>query len=259
MATTTKKSKRPAGIMRKDLYQELYDLEKDYWWHVGKRTLIEKLIRKYLLKRKNRKLVDVGCGSGLMLEVLKKYGEPFGVDLSEEALKFCRQRGLNNVYKADVTSLPFKKDQVDLVIALDLIEHVVDDVAAFKEFNRVLRSGGIIIISVPAFKFLWSYWDEMLGHQKRYTTGSLSKAITEAGFKVEKVGYSNSMILLPTLVMRKLKSLRRVNPEEQASDFIHTPSSLNKLLTSYYSLETSIAANVKIPAGLSVIAVARKI
>jgi len=254
----TTKSQRPVGIMRQDLYQELYDLEKDYWWHVGKRSLVEKLIQKYLRPGKNRQLVDVGCGSGLMMEILKKYGEPHGVDLTEEALKFCRQRGLKNLYQADVTKLPFKKDQVDLVIALDLIEHVADDVAAFREFHRVVKPGGIIVISVPAFKFLWSYWDDILGHERRYTARSLATAITKAGFKVEKVGYSNSLILLPTFLMRKLKSLKKIDPEEQPSDFIPTPRALNKLLTSYYALETSAAANIRLPAGLSVIAVARK-
>lgn len=253
--------------MRHDLYRDLYVKEQDYWWHVGKRAIVYSLLERYLPAGKSkaqRRALDLGCGTGLNLDHLSRYAEPVGTDFSEEALHFCRERGHELLCKADAALLPFANGDFDIVTALDVIEHLDDDLLALRELRRVLRPGGLLIISVPAYRFLWSYWDDILGHRRRYTTGSMRDVARRAGLKVRKVSYSNAAILLPTIAMRVIKSLRYKSTRSKGggsapeTDFMPVPGWLNGILTRYYMGEARFLRRERIPFGLSVVCVAQK-
>ncbi|HUQ30807.1 MAG TPA: class I SAM-dependent methyltransferase, partial [Pyrinomonadaceae bacterium] len=130
--------------MQQHTYSIMYEVEETHWWFVGRRRIIgsfvEKICRELDVTRP--RILDVGCGTGANLELLGKYGEAFGVDVSEEALSFCRARGLENVRHGAAEKLPYEDGSFDLVTGLDVVEHLDDDVAGLSEMHRVLKPGG---------------------------------------------------------------------------------------------------------------------
>lgn len=253
--------------MRHDLYYDLYAKEQDYWWHVGKRAIVYGLIERYLPFRGSRqrgRALDLGCGTGFNLDYLSRYAEPVGTDFSEEALAFCRERGHRMLCKADAALLPFPDGEFGIITALDVIEHLDDDLLALRELRRVLRPGGLLVISVPAYKALWSYWDDILGHRRRYTRSTMSRVVSRAGLRVRKVSYSNAAILAPTVAVRLFKSLKqrtgqvRGDAKDPETDFMPVPRRVNAALTAYYKLEAKAVRRWGLPFGLSVVCAAQR-
>lgn len=252
--------------MREDLYKDLYDKEHTHWWHIGKRRIVYSLLKRYLPPghREDRRALDLGCGTGLNLEQLEKYALATGTDYYVEALDFCRQRGHTRLAKADAANLPFADQYFDIATALDVIEHLDDDYVALKELYRVMKPGGLLIVSVPAYKFLWTYWDDILGHRRRYTTGMMEKVMRKAGFRVRKLSYSNAIILAPVMLVRLIKSIlykrasERGEDTEPESDFVTVPALINGALIGYYGLEAKLLRKGSLPFGLSVICVAQR-
>ena len=252
--------------MRHDLYEDLYVKEHDYWWHVGKRAIVYSLLNRYLDPGTEGKRValDLGCGAGLNLDHLAEYAEPVGTDFSEEALRFCLERGHKRLCKADAAELPFQDRQFDIITALDVVEHLDDDLAALTELRRALKPGGLLIVSVPAYPALWSYWDDILGHRRRYTLSSMRRVAEAAGLVVRKASYSNALILAPSIAVRILKTLRLRAADgagegsDPETDFMPVPAWLNKALISYYNWEADTLARGWLPFGLSVVCVAQR-
>ncbi len=259
-------------MMRHDLYEDMFLKEQDYWWHVGKRLIVYKLLEKYLPRpkaaRRTRRALDLGCGTGRNLDSLAHYATPVGLDSANEALEFCRTRGHRHLVQA--MSLPFAPDSFDIVTALDVVEHVDDDLATLREVYTVMRPGGILLISVPAYMQLWSYWDDILGHRRRYTTRTMRRVVEQAGFQVRKVSHSNLAILVPASALRMIKGLRHQaveraytrgftsEPSTPETDFVPVPRPINAALTAYYRLESSLLRHYNLPFGLSVVCVAQK-
>jgi SAM-dependent methyltransferase len=262
--------------MREDLYEDLYSKEHDHWWHVGKRTIVFGLLDRFLPRSSTeptrvssspvtgKQALDLGCGTGLNLEHLERYATTTGTDYFEEALRFCRERGHTRLCKADAVDLPFPDRSFDIATALDVIEHLDDDLAALKELYRIMRPGGLLIVSVPAYKFLWTYWDDILGHRRRYTTRMFRDVAERAGFRLLKLSYSNALTLLPAVMVRLAKSLlykasaRQGKPRNPATDFMTLPGPLNGALIAYYRLETKLLKRGSLPFGLSVVCVAQR-
>lgn len=252
--------------MREDLYKDLYDKEHTHWWHIGKRRIVYSLLRRYIPRgsRQDRRALDLGCGTGLNLEHLERYATTTGTDYFEEALDFCRERGHTLLCKADAAHIPFADRYFDIATALDVIEHLDDDLAALRELYRVMKPGGLLIVSVPAYKLLWTYWDDILGHRRRYTTRMLRDVIEQAGFELLKVSYSNALTLVPAITVRLAKSLlyraarRRGNRRDPQTDFMTLPGPVNGALISYYGLESWLLRRASLPFGLSVVCVAQR-
>lgn len=239
--------------MRIDLYEDMYKTEDTHWWHKAKRSFVKLLITKFVKKGKLN-LLDVGCGTGKNMEELSKYGEAWGVDISKEALLFCKKRGLINVKRGEAEHLPFENNTFDVVCVLDVLEHV-DDAISIKEVVRVLNNNGYIIVTVPAFSWLWSKWDEALHHKRRYTRNQVREILTNNGLVIIKETYIHSFLVIPIYIIRKLKQLQS---KDYTSDFQINNNLVNKALLFISELEQMWINRYDMPFGTSVLCIAQK-
>lgn len=240
--------------MKKYLYKDLYLLENKHWWHISKRRSIRQLIEKYN-KVKNPKIIDIGCGTGKNIEELQKLGLVFGLDNSKEALNFCKKKGLKNLILGRAEKTDLKDNFFDIITLLDVLEHT-DDEKTLKEMNRILKKGGLIIITVPAFPWLWSKWDEILHHQRRYTQDTLKKILISNNFYPIKTTYLYSFLVLPVLIIRKIKQI--FFADFYPSDFKLSNLFFNFLLNYLSRVEFLFAEKFSIPFGTSILLIAKK-
>ena len=251
--------------MRPDLITDLFEKEGNYWWNVSKREMVLALVNKTRTRQDLERMgvgVDIGCGTGYTAKVFESNWRMVGADVSRNALQLCKSRGLRRLCQVDMTdfSLPFKTGSVDLVLALDVVEHVEDDIQALTECYRILKTGGALIITVPAFMALWSPWDESLGHKRRYTAPELIQALRKAGFSVTTSTYIFFFVFPAAVLIRSVKRLLQKDAASYSSDFMPLPRVLNSLLVQVGRLEQWVTAklNLHFPFGLSVISVATK-
>jgi len=239
--------------MRIDLYEDMYKTEDTHWWHKAKRRFIGQFIDAYVQKKKVT-ILDVGCGTGKNMEELSQYGNVWGIDVSEEALSFCKKRGIAQITKGEIEHLPFNDDTFDVVCALDVLEHVNDGLSV-REIKRVLKDNGFIIITVPAFSWLWSKWDEILHHKRRYTKKQVEDILIREGFAIKRNTYIHSFLILPSLIIRKLKQLQ---PKPYTSDFQINNKAINNFLLFVSKLEQKWINRYDMPFGTSILCMAQK-
>ena len=238
--------------MQKAEYARMRDLEDHYWWFVSRRRLALSMLKRFSAPGP---ALDVGCGTGAVLSELQKSGEAVGVDLSGTALEYAAERGLANLVKADAQALPFATGAFQSIVSLDTLEHVPDDKAAAREIARVLRPGGVAVINVPAFRWLWGPHDVALMHCRRYTRKELVQLLEGAGLRIEKASYGVFFLFPVVLVIRLADRLGRRKPEVVLPP---VPDWFNRVLTSLMSLEERAIPSLGLPWGSSVVAIARK-
>ena len=193
--------------MKKFLYKDLYELEDRHWWHVAKRKLCLTLLTKHSqIYRYKQRILDIGCGTGLNLKYFSRISSTWGVDGSKKAISFCRLRGLEKVKLAKAQKIPFPSRYFTSITLLDVLEHTDEDLT-LKEIYRLLKPRGIIVITVPAYQWLWSKWDEILHHRKRYSKKSLSQLLSQHKLNVVKISYLYSTLVIPTRSVRSDKSM----------------------------------------------------
>lgn len=237
-------------------YERMYRYEDHYWWFVSRRELVDSLVRQLPLSARPV-IVDVGCGTGATAVQLGKYGTVIGVDISPLALSWSRQRGLHNLLLAAAERLPLAHESVDVVVATDILEHLDDDVAVLKEFYRTLRSGGFVVVTVPAYSILWSEHDLALMHRRRYVARTLAQRSRSVGFETVRLTYALFFLFPLALTLRLLK--RRPPPDkEPEAQLPPLPEWLNRFLIRFQRLETTLLTRVRFPWGVSVVAVLRK-
>lgn len=246
--------------MEHEHQQRYYELGKTYWWLAGKyRILADVVARSFKPKSPRAMVLDLGCGPGNLLDFLRPHGEPFGSDFSTDALRFCRGRGYGRIFRADFHTLPIRSESFDLVTAIDVLEHLADDRKAIVELHRIMRPGGLLIVSVPAFQFLWGDHDTIYGHHRRYTTGEVRERLEAAGFQMKKLSYFEPLFLAPLYVFRNLKKLFVKGGEiADRDDFIRLPGALNSLLCSFIAAERFPLRFMSFPFGVTILAVATK-
>ena len=231
-------------------------LEEGHWWFRGKQMLVGTLLARSGLGDGVR-LLDVGCGTGGLLRALAHRGELVGIDRAECALTYCRERGLA-VVRTDASTLPFAAGTFDGCVLMDVLEHLDDELPVLHQVRRVLRPGGVAIISVPAFQSLWSQHDETFEHRRRYRRAALVEVVTRAGFRVEWSSYTNFGVFAPTLIWRTLRRWTGVAPSLR-TDFFNVPAPLNSLLVALYRCEAAFLRRQSLPFGVSVACVARNV
>ena len=244
--------------MMQHTYPILFAVEESHWWHIGRRRIIGSFVKEICDQVKDRRahILDVGCGTGANLVLLSEFGEAEGVDVSPDALAFCRERGLDNVRLGAAEALPYEDNEFDLVTALDVVEHIDDDVAGLREMRRVLRPGGRVLLFVPTFMFLWGLQDEVSHHRRRYRLNELRQAVTAAGFEVERTTYANITFFLPILLGRKFMRLTGIRTETENNINI---SALNRVFGTILGAERHWLRYLNIPFGVSGLCVARRV
>ena len=238
-------------------YHQMYTLEDGHWWFIARREFARTLLKQALGPQQQPRILDLGCGTGGILDSLRGIGPTTGVDVEPMALDFCRERGHSDVIEASGTDLPFMDACFDAVVALDVFEHIDDDFKAIQEAFRVLKPGGVAVITVPAYQGLWSCHDVALHHHRRYTLGLLSKRLTDAGFAVQHQTYTVTSLLPLTWFIRRVLGPFR-NAGAPVSDIRPTAPWLNQLLLGILRLENSIASCCSVPFGVTAATVVRK-
>jgi SAM-dependent methyltransferase len=230
--------------------------EQTHWWFVGRRVLFRRLIERFVSDRSAR-VLDVGTSTGTNLRMLTEMGfvDVTGLDMSEDAIRFCADKGLPPVRQGDITAMPFEADRFSLVLATDVVEHVDDDAQAVAEIERVLVPGGIALFTVPAFQSLWGLQDEVSHHKRRYRRAGFRNLVEGSGLEIVDQFYFNYLLFAPIWLARRL--LRLVGPQMRSEADLNPPF-VNALLLPLMRFDVTTAPLVRPPFGVSYLVIARK-
>lgn len=239
-------------------YPLIYEVEESHWWYVGRRKIIQTFVERICSSRNNSnpRILDVGCGTGANLKMLRLYGQAEGVDISEQAVDFCKRRGLESVKLGAIEELPYEDQSFDIITALDVLEHLDDDAAGLQEIRRVLRPNGTLLLFVPAFMFLWGVQDDVSHHRRRYRLPALRRLLEEGGFEVEKATYANITFFVPVLLVRTFMRWLRISA---ATEYEINIKKMNNPLSRLFAAERFVLTLGKFPFGVSALCVAHRV
>ena len=231
--------------------QELIELEESYWWHVAKRELAISLLERYCPP--GGTLVEGGIGSARNLLTFQEMGyDVRGFDVMPEAVEAAKSRGLEAQLHDLEDPWPVAEASLKAVVLLDVIEHVSDPVRVLQHVHSALRPNGAAIITVPAYQWLYSDWDEALGHYRRYTRAMLRQHATEAGLRLQRLTHWNAFTLPAAVAVR---SCQRIFPRERSAEFPRVSNWTNNMLLSCAKAERWMMNQFAVPCGLSVVGV----
>jgi SAM-dependent methyltransferase len=226
--------------------------DRDHWWFRGRLAVLVAVVRRLVTQRPAR-LLELGCGSGNVLEALTAFGDAVGMEREPTLLAAARAAGLDVRAGVLPRDLVVPNGWADVVLLLDVLEHIDDEAAALATARRALRPDGALVVTVPAYAWLWSGHDVALGHRRRYTAGRLRRALESAGFRVERVTYFNTL-LFPVMVVARM--WKRVRGDDR-HDLRRPGPLVNGLLTWCFALERLMVPRTALPFGGSLLAVAR--
>ena len=257
--------------MRPDEHEQMYRVEARHFWFTGTRRVILAALERALGADRLApssplpppRLLDLGCGTGFTLTQLPPGVRATGLDYSPTALRLARRRATSaSLVRGSAYALPFGDGAFDAALALDVLEHLGDDRAAARELARVVRPGGVAIVTVPAFQELWSPHDEALDHQRRYRLHEIEAVVRDAGLTVEHATYYNfflfPVVAAARMVERARTAIGLAPSEASGADLRVPPAPLNALLRTVLGSERAIAPRMRLPIGVSCLVVARK-
>jgi SAM-dependent methyltransferase len=247
--------------MKREFEAQYHLLEENHWWFLGRRHLVHQLVLDSNAKRGAR-ILEIGCSGGPLIQQLQAdgYSSITGIDISAEAIELSRQRGLEDVHVMDAQKPSFSDESFDLITASDVLEHLSDAPRALTEWHRLLRPGGVLIVFVPAFMFLWSEHDEANKHFRRYRRPELTRLLTSNGFSVKRGSYWNFFLFFPVALIRLLKRCKPSSRRQEAhGDLGKPPNFINHFLFALLRFENKqICRGINWPWGISVMAIAQK-
>jgi len=242
-----------------ELYQQMRDLEDRHWWFVGRRAIVASLLRSSGLPEDAR-ILDLGCGTGGNLAMLSAFGQVVGAELDEHAAQLASDRGLAPVVRGRLPDgLPLDTGVFQCVTLLDVLEHIDDDRATLNAVNKLLAPAGRLLITVPAFPFLWGAHDVAHHHQRRYRAKGLRQLLETTGYEIVTLSYCNTW-LFPIAVTVRL--LRRCFPGGEAggnagAELRLPPAPVNTLLARVFASERHLL-RMGLPFGVSLVVLAKK-
>ena len=253
--------------MQKEDFADLYALEENFWWFAGMREITASVLDGFC-KAENLKILDAGCGTGLNLEWLRRYASAkniFGLDYSSDAVSFCQAREQKNLAQGSVSDLPFADKSFDLITSFDVLVQLfgeTGDEQAIGEMFRVLKPNGLIFVRGAAYKWMRSGHDIAVNSQRRYTLSELKSKIENAGFRVLRSTYANTLLFPAAVIRRHL--MKPLGIGETGSDVKPLPQKmewLNSFFTKNMLAEAKFLKNPKrnLPFGLSAICIAQKV
>ena len=246
--------------MERSFYKSYFQVEKEHWLMRGRRAIVEDMLSRFGSKKPAQtKVLDFGCGSGLFVgELAEKGYQSYGLDISHEAIKFGERQGIKNLGVIDSHKIHHPDNFFDVILVLDVLEHLEDESWALKEMHRALKPGGIVISMVPAYEWMWGVQDEVAHHYRRYTKTRLLKAVNDSGsWKILHSSYFNTFLFLPIAGVRLISKVFKL--KKRQSDFDINNEFLNKTFGSIFNAERKTLKNIKYPFGVSILAVVQKI
>lgn len=238
--------------MRADEFDKMRALEGSHWWFRGRRYLLQRLVRKLGLQ--NALILDAGCGTGFASRELAAAGKVTSLDATEAALGPDFK---GDACIADIRETPFPDGTFDLIVAMDLLEHLEDDRPALEEMYRICKPRGTLFVTVPAFQRLFSSHDKALGHYRRYSAADLRKSVRACGFEILKLSYIVTAVFPIAAVYRAVR-WKRASEDCGTTDLFPVPEPFNAFLSFLMLLESWLVWHIRLPFGLTAFVLAVK-
>lgn len=240
--------------MERAIYDHLRDHDGEHWWFVARRRILGRLIQTLNLPDQP-KILEVGCGAGGNIPLLKQFGDVQAVEPDAESRDCAAQRNGVPVHGGLLPDgLPLMPETFDLVCAFDVVEHVDDDRGALRALAKLAKPGGWVLTTVPAYQWLWSRHDELHHHKRRYVLPEYRALVEGAGLTIEGGTYFNTLLFPAAVAQRQVKRWRG----DDSPDDAMPPKFLNRLLKSIFALEAPVVARSGLPFGMSIAVAARK-
>ena len=234
------------------IYAEMATVEERHWWFAARRKILDKLISALPLPAEAQ-ILEAGCGTGGNLAMLARHGRVYGMEANAQALELAAAKSVGQIALGRLPAqVPFVGQTFDLIALLDVLEHLDDDAAALRALRARLKPGGWMLITVPAYPFLWSRHDELHHHKRRYVARDLRAVIEAAGCRVRYLSYFNTW-LFPLIAAARLA---RVG-SGHSGDLSMPNKFANALLTQIFASERLLLGHVTLPFGVSLLALAR--
>jgi len=241
--------------MNKNPYDIEYEIEGFHWWFTVRRKLLSSFLSTLNLPS-NCLTLDIGCGVGSNLKIFRTMPlRVIGLDRSLYALSLAKKKLALPLINGDLNALPIRPNCVGLIIAMDILEHLENDAKGIRELYGALKEGGILIVTVPAFQFLWGIQDFVTGHRRRYSKKEILDKLGCEKFQVLRSFYFNFFLFFPIFFARRMFHLLRL--KIRSENEINFPF-INFLLKAIFSLEPSVLKFISFPFGVSILCIARK-
>jgi SAM-dependent methyltransferase len=242
--------------MENELFEEMYKVESEHWWFVARRKIVESIIKSLKLD-KNASILDAGCGNGDNLLFLSKYGDVVAMERDINALEKAASRGVGKVLQGELPGnihADISKEN-DLLVFLDVLEHIEDDASSLKILSKYIKDDGSLVLTVPAYQFLWTKHDEQHHHKRRYTVNRLRQLMESNGWKVSYISYFNTL-LFPLALLDRIKE--KILPSKESEGLNMPPDLINKFFEKIFSFESRLLGRIVFPFGLSILVIANK-
>ncbi len=241
--------------MRAELYLEMARVQDRHWWFVARRRILDRVIAGMGLPA-GAHILEIGCGPGGNLAMLSGHGHLQALETDRQARQMATDLGICPVLSGALPGpLPFPPASFDLVCLLDVLEHIEDHQAALLAVGRLLKPDGRVLVTVPAYAWLWSSHDEAHHHKRRYTAATLGRVARAARLDPVRLGYFNTL-LFPLIAF--LRSVRSLIGAASNNDSALPRPWLNRLLTRVFALESRVLPRATFPFGTSLLAVLKK-
>lgn len=241
--------------MERAVFERMAELDQDHWWFIARRRILKRLIERVVQPPPKARILEIGCGTGHNLEMLKAFGRLEASELDRCALAVANKRLPRKVKEAKLPDLSmFERNGYHLIALLDVLEHVADDLGSLRAIHRRLKPGGALLLTVPANPWMWSAHDAAHHHFRRYTKKQLEELFLRSGLEVQLLSYFNTL-LFPLVAAARI--VGKITRKSSADDKL--PSApVNATLNKIFGLEASLLGRIPLPFGVSLIAIVRR-